>query len=67
MIDRLKYRTQRHHNEGEISDVFDGMAYKRLTETTVTIDNAPLPHKYFSDRRDLAFGASTDGFQVCAL
>ena len=64
MIEWLKYCTHHTLVPGEISDVFDGMLYKNLLNKYVVVKGITLDHKYFSDRRDIAFGGSTDGFQV---
>jgi hypothetical protein len=64
MIDRLKYRSEQVHNETEIRDVFDDSNYQELLQSDVILDGTRLPHKYFSDPRDIVFGGSTDGFQV---
>jgi hypothetical protein len=64
MIERLNYRSQHRHNINEIHDVFDGSNYQQLLHSHVVLDGTQLPHRYFSDARDIAFGGSTDGFQV---
>jgi hypothetical protein len=64
MIKRLKYRTQHDHTPGEITDVFDGSNYLKMLNTFVDINGSRQAHKYFSDPQDIAFGGSTDGFQV---
>jgi hypothetical protein len=65
MIARLKYRSQHVYAPDGYSDVFDGSHYRSLQECNVHVNGEKLNHKYFSDPRDLAFGGSTDGFQVC--
>ena len=67
MITRLKYRRVFTHTPGEYNDVFDGSNYQTLLQTNVTVEKETLPHKYFSDPCDIAFGGSTDGFQVFNL
>jgi hypothetical protein len=64
MIERLKYRSTRESIEGQVSDVFDGSHYHSLLNTYVEVEGVRLGHKYFLDRRDIALGGSTDGFQV---
>ena len=64
MVERLKYRSEYTQTPGEISDVFDGTRYKSLCDDLVVVNGQQLPHKYFSDSRDIALGGSTDGFQV---
>ncbi|KAI0309124.1 hypothetical protein OF83DRAFT_1072537, partial [Amylostereum chailletii] len=62
MADKMRYRGEYKHKPGQVSDVFDGTRYRRLCQLPVTIDGKELPHKHFSDTRDIALGASTDGF-----
>ena len=45
-----------------ITDIFDGTLYQELCEREVTVNGKTLPHRYFSDRRDIALGLSLDGF-----
>ncbi|EIM79058.1 uncharacterized protein STEHIDRAFT_32719, partial [Stereum hirsutum FP-91666 SS1] len=60
---KMTYRAQGHMSiEGEISDFMDSKRYKRLCSERVVIDDRTLPHKFFQDGRDVAFGLSTDGF-----
>lgn len=60
---KMTYRaTVRTPIEGEISDFVDSKRYKRLCRERVVIDDRTLPHKFFQDGRDVAFGLSTDGF-----
>ena len=40
------------------------MLNKNILNKYVVVKGIPLDHKYFSDCRDIAFGGSTDGFQV---
>lgn len=46
----------------EVRDVFDGHLYRSLCDTPVTINGNPQSHHFFSDKRDIAVGISTDGF-----
>jgi hypothetical protein len=62
---KMQYRHQYCSTEARDSisaDIFDGTQYKKLCETHITVDTKTLPHKYFSDSRDIALGLSTDGF-----
>ena len=45
-----------------VEDIFDGNLYRALRDTTVTVNGQPLSHTFFSDKRDIALGLSTDGF-----
>jgi hypothetical protein len=59
----MRYRADEHeHIPGKTSDVFDSSDYRKLLGKNVTIDTETLPHYFFSDARDIAFGLSTDGF-----
>src|SRR5258708_38517808 len=50
--------------DSEIEDVFDGIHYRMLCQTQVTIDGAELDHHFFSDIRDVTLGLMLDGFQI---
>jgi len=56
----------RHHYQrdasGDICDIFDGEHYARLCKTRVTVDGKELPHRYFSDQRDIAFSVCLDSY-----
>ena len=67
MIEQLKYWSHRTHTPGEYADVFDGANYHLMLNSQVVLEGVPLPHKYFSNPRDIAFSGSTDGFQVSTL
>lgn len=56
--------TMNQHNKNTIGDVFDGSIYKNLCNQNVVVDGQRLPHKYFSDRRDVALGLSLDGCTI---
>ena len=45
-----------------VTDVFDGALYQELCQQEVTANGKVYPHRYFSDRRDIALGLSLDGF-----
>ena len=49
------------HEPGVTKDVFNGSHYRTLLNTPVPGTEA-YPFCYFSDRRDIALGLSTDGF-----
>src|ERR1700722_15857092 len=59
---RMRYRSERLHNPQTTSDIFDSSVYQNLLDKQVIVDGTPMPHKYFSDPRDIALGLSTDGF-----
>lgn len=64
MSEKMQYCASEHtYKEGQIADVFDGSVYQNLLDQRVVVDNKTLPHKYFSDPRDVALGFATDG--VC--
>jgi hypothetical protein len=48
--------------ESKVRDVFDGSHYQSLLEKDVTCAGEKLAHKFFSDRRDVPYGLSTDGY-----
>ena len=45
----------------KITDVFDRSLYNELCQKHVKMNGKDLPHKYFSDARDIALGLSLDG------
>ena len=49
-------------NPEKVTDIFDGALYQDLCEREVTVNGKALPHRYFSDPRDIALGLSLDGF-----
>ena len=67
MIKQLKYLSHQMHTPEEYADVFDGADYCLMLNLQVVLEGVPLPHKYFSNPRDIAFGSSMDGFQVSTL
>lgn len=64
MIERLLYRSNHVHTPGQITDIFDGSNYQEMLHSDILLDGEILPHKFFSDHRDIALGVSTDGFQA---
>lgn len=48
--------------EGTISDVFDGSYYRDLLNNEYRVPNVIRPIKFFSGKRDIALGLSSDGF-----
>ncbi|KAJ7173917.1 hypothetical protein C8R43DRAFT_873458, partial [Mycena crocata] len=62
MVERLLYRHRYRHKHGTIADVFDSIHYRTLRKEKVVVDNQELPHKYFSDKYDIALGVCLDGF-----
>jgi len=59
--EKMRYRANHEHEPGVIKDVFDGSHYRSLLNTVVPTGEAD-PYFYFSDKRDIALGLSTDGF-----
>ncbi|KAF7374216.1 hypothetical protein MSAN_00303900 [Mycena sanguinolenta] len=62
IAEKRQYRAQHQHTRGSTSDVFDGAHYRSLLGRFVEMAGKTYPHKYFSDPRDVALGASWDGF-----
>ncbi|KAF8813489.1 hypothetical protein BYT27DRAFT_7084181, partial [Phlegmacium glaucopus] len=58
----MQYRADYTSQHGIIADVFDGSHYATLRNLRVKLNHKQLDHTYFSDRRDVALGLSTDGF-----
>jgi hypothetical protein len=56
----MKYHDEYSHTPQTYDDVFDGSVYLDLLGKRVVTDGKELPHTYFSDPRDIAFGLSTD-------
>ncbi|KAJ7727430.1 hypothetical protein DFH07DRAFT_896229, partial [Mycena maculata] len=61
-IDSLLYRHNYKHRPDEISDVFDGLHYRNLCRTKVTVDGRELPHCYFSGKYDVSLGICLDSY-----
>jgi hypothetical protein len=71
MAEKMSYRAERDTQNKEeaergragkkIRDVFDGTLYHSLREEYVTVGEDVKDYRYFSDRRDVALGLSTDG------
>ena len=63
-MDKMNYRHMygEMRDSGKVTDVFDGTLYRELCEQQVTVNGKTLPHRYFSDHRDIALGLSLDGF-----
>ncbi|KAF7341602.1 hypothetical protein MSAN_02057500 [Mycena sanguinolenta] len=62
MAEKQQYRAEHVHEPGKTKDVFDGQHYRSLRTKFVKINGERLAHKYFEDPRDVALGASWDGF-----
>ena len=62
--EKMAYRHQYCKASGteDVTDVFDGALYRELCKEEVTTNGKKHPHRYFSDRRDIALGLSLDGF-----
>ncbi len=61
-VNDLYYRHNYEYKPYEISDVFDCMHYKDLQQSFVTVDGDSLDHRYFSDKRDIAFTTCLDSY-----
>jgi hypothetical protein len=57
----MQYQGTYVHEPGITKDVFNGSHYQSLLTTIVPAGDAD-PYFYFSDKRDIALGLSTDGF-----
>lgn len=64
MVMNLAYRAEFEYDPDTVSDVFSSQRYRTMLNTKVEVDGRPLPHTFFSDRRDIAFGLCTDGFLI---
>ncbi|KAJ7086219.1 hypothetical protein C8R44DRAFT_650972, partial [Mycena epipterygia] len=62
IAEKHQYRAEHEHKPGTTTDVFDGTHYRSLHKKHVEINGKKYDHKYFSDPRDVALGASWDGF-----
>ncbi|KAJ7236802.1 hypothetical protein C8J57DRAFT_1000071, partial [Mycena rebaudengoi] len=62
MSEQMGYRDRFSPKPDTMTDVFDGANYQRLRERFVTVNGQTMPYKFFSDRRDISLGLSTDGF-----
>jgi len=60
--EEILYRHQYEPTKNGVSDVFDGQHYKNLCKTWVSIDGKRLAHKFFSNKRDIAFLTSIDSY-----
>lgn len=58
----MQYRATRSRQPGHMSDIFDASLYQDLLGKHVEVNGTTLPHKHFSDKRDIALGLTTDGF-----
>ncbi|KAJ8481557.1 hypothetical protein ONZ45_g15275 [Pleurotus djamor] len=62
LAEQMQYRHQHRHDPTQVNDVLSGCHYARLRKTRVTVNGVERPYMFFSDRRDLLLGMSTDGF-----
>ncbi|KAI0628284.1 hypothetical protein C8Q77DRAFT_1038401, partial [Trametes polyzona] len=62
LIRLLQYRTNFHDDPNKITDVFSSELYRRLLRTNVVVDGQQLPHRHFSDPRDVAFSLCADSY-----
>ncbi|KAH9857261.1 hypothetical protein C2E23DRAFT_749127, partial [Lenzites betulinus] len=60
--EQMTYRADYVSDPSVNQDVFDGTSYQNLCMREVVIDGKHSGYRYFSDRRDIALGMSTDGF-----
>src|SRR5438445_4016928 len=60
--EEILYCQQYKRMENGISDIFDGQHYKNLCKTWVSIDGKRLAHKFFSNKRDIAFLIDIDSY-----
>jgi len=58
---RYRHKLTKKLPRDKITDVFDGSLYNELCQKQVKVNGKDLPHKYFSDARDIALGLSLDG------
>jgi hypothetical protein len=62
IIKLLSYRHCFEHQPDRIRDVFDSQHYRQLLRRKVKVDGVERPYTFFSDRRDIAFALSLDGY-----
>ncbi|KAF8205478.1 hypothetical protein K438DRAFT_1578930, partial [Mycena galopus ATCC 62051] len=62
MAEKRQYRADYQHTPGTTKDVFNGEHYRSLLGKFVEINGELRSHKYFAGPRDVALGASWDGF-----
>jgi hypothetical protein len=58
----MRYRSEYVHSPETNRDILDRSVYRNLLKRRVVVDGKKMPHRYFSDPRDIALGLSTDGF-----
>jgi hypothetical protein len=61
---KLQYRFNHQHDPEKMTDVFDGIHFRTLQDSFISIAGEQLPSLFFSDSRDIALGLSTDGFAL---
>ncbi|KAH9911172.1 uncharacterized protein BXZ73DRAFT_57308, partial [Epithele typhae] len=59
---KMLYRGDYQSKQGVIADLFDSKHYRTLKNHNVFVHGKDSGRKFFSDRRDIALGISTDGF-----
>lgn len=62
LIELLQYRSQFVHTSDTIHDIFSSAHYQHLRQTHVVVDGQTLPHRHFSDPRDIAFSLCVDSY-----
>nr|GAT57216.1 predicted protein [Mycena chlorophos] len=62
IAEKMRYRADFKQEADHVDDVFGGTHYANLRERLIHVNGKPLKRKYFADTRDIALGASMDGF-----
>ncbi|KAJ7232992.1 hypothetical protein B0H12DRAFT_990522, partial [Mycena haematopus] len=62
MAEKQQYRAEYAPEPGVMRDVFNGSHYRSLCTKAVDINGKRQKYNFFSDPRDVALGASWDGF-----
>ncbi|TFK65415.1 hypothetical protein BDN72DRAFT_773359, partial [Pluteus cervinus] len=59
---QMQYRAEHQSQPDKVTDIFDGTCYQELLERKVSFDGVDSDYHFFSGKRDIALGLSTDGF-----
>jgi hypothetical protein len=62
MADQMLHRDRHVHEPDRMKDVYDSAHFRSLLRQLVVSRGKRYKHRYFSDRRDVALGLSSDGF-----
>lgn len=62
LTEQMRYRHNLEEQEGVIRDIFDGVMYRSLKETLVTIGGHQQDYTFFNSETDVALGLFADGF-----